>query len=145
MEGRLRALATIEATSASVRQQAERYLARLSSPVRVSLFGRPSARKLMLLDVLASTDCVTEIDSAPTFELRWGDPATAQITTADGGVTEVSGQLEASHLTDAVLVVARRPSPILHRLSFIDNVYRTLHNNYDVSPEMAPNLARLRQ
>jgi diguanylate cyclase (GGDEF)-like protein len=30
------------------------------------------------------------------------------------------------------------------RLSFIDNVYRTIDQNYDVSPEMAPSLARLR-
>lgn len=31
-----------------------------------------------------------------------------------------------------------------NRLSFIDNVFRTLHNNFEVSSDMAPSLARLR-
>lgn len=31
-----------------------------------------------------------------------------------------------------------------NRLSFIDNVFRTLHNNFEVSADMAPSLARLR-
>lgn len=31
-----------------------------------------------------------------------------------------------------------------NRLHFVDNVFRTLHNNFEVSEEMAPNLARLR-
>lgn len=31
-----------------------------------------------------------------------------------------------------------------NRLSFVDTVFQTLHNNFDVSEDMAPNLARLR-
>ena len=31
-----------------------------------------------------------------------------------------------------------------NRLHFVDNVFRTLHNNFEVSEDMAPNLARLR-
>lgn len=31
-----------------------------------------------------------------------------------------------------------------NRLQFVDNVFRTLHNNFEVSEDMAPNLARLR-
>ncbi len=120
LEERLRAFALAADPGSGARIQAERYLARLTSPVRVTLFGRLGVGKLRILEAAAGAPLLPVGVHLPMVELRFGQSAMAQITYADRSVTEHPMPLVPDVLQGAVLVVFELPEPILRRLSILD-------------------------
>ena len=120
IEERLRAFAASPDLSPGLRDQAQRYLTRLVSPVRVTLLGRPSPLKTALLPAAIGEEILPPLLHPPTLELRFGEVPTWQITGPDGTVTEFRGELRPDVLNDAILAVVERPAPLLRRLSFLE-------------------------
>jgi hypothetical protein len=119
IESRLRAVAMSRQSPASVREQAENLLSRLTSPVRVSLLGLPDAGKQGLVNALVGGNVIAETMDLPTIEVRFGTETRVQVTLQDGTVEEREGQLEAECLSQAVLIVIERPLPLLRRISLL--------------------------
>ncbi|MEM9342577.1 MAG: hypothetical protein AAGA87_05990 [Pseudomonadota bacterium] len=120
VEERLRAFVATADPKSTAREQAERFLSRLSSPVRISLFGRPAVAKAEILNSAVGGQLLPRGAPIPTVELRYGEFPMAQLTRSDGSVTEHISQLTADDLEEVVLVVIERPAPLLRRLSFTD-------------------------
>ena len=120
IEERLRALIAEPDLQSATREQAERFLSRLSSPVRVTLFGRPALAKAKLADHTAGEQLIPDGQPRPTIELRYGMESSAQITHSDGSVTVHDGVAEAADFSDAILVVFESPSPLLKRISILE-------------------------
>ena len=120
IEQKLRAFAEARELSPSLRDQAQRYLARLVSPVRVTLFGRPSYGKSAILPAAIGEPLLPELSHPPTVELRYGEAPSAQITRPDGSVTEPRGELCPDDFQDAILAAIERPVTLLKSLSFLE-------------------------
>ena len=120
IEQRLRAFAASPDLSPGLRDQAQRYLTRLVSPVRVTLLGRPSPLKTALLPAALGEEILPPLSHPPTLELRYGEVPAAQITGSDGTVTDIRGELQSEALGGAILAVVERPAPLLRRLSFLE-------------------------
>ncbi|MDU8943349.1 hypothetical protein [Ovoidimarina sediminis] len=120
IEERLRALVLDSDLGREARIQAERYLARLTSPVRVTLFGRDEVGKRRILETAAGRPILPGAPSVPMLELRFGQMELTQITYADGSVTEHLGDVSPDHLEGAVVVAIEAPRPILRRISMLD-------------------------
>jgi len=120
VEERLRAFVATADPKGTAREQAERFLSRLSSPVRISLFGRPADAKVAILNTAVGGQLLPQGAPVPTVELRYGEFPMAQLTRSDGSVTEHISQLTADDLDEVVLIVIERPAPLLRRLSFTD-------------------------
>lgn len=120
VEERLRLFAQSRDLPASLRDQAQRYLSRLVSPVRVTVFGRPSPGKRSLLASAVDETLLPKLTHPPTIELRYGIDPNLQITRADGSVTEPRDSGDPAVYNDAILAVIERPIPLLRRISFLD-------------------------
>lgn len=118
---RLQAMLSSEDLPPRATAQGERLLERLTSPVRVVLFGFPGAGKANLLNALVGAE-VTDAARQATMEFRYGDAARAEITLADGSLLKADGPYDAAAHPDAMFVTVEMPLPILKKISVIDVV-----------------------
>ena len=120
---RLRHALAAEALPSAAREHASLLLKRLSSPVRVTVFGLPGAGKSELLNMFTGRRLLPKDSKLPTTELTYGPAERIIVTDASGGRTVIEGLdfAKAKSVSPAFMRV-EIPMPILQRVSLLEVV-----------------------
>lgn len=112
-----------DALPKGAREHAEHLLKRLSSPVRVTLFGKPGAGKSELINMFVGKRILPKELELPTTELVYGEADKVMITSPDGKIHALNHvNLNASDLNQAAYIKIEAPLALLQRISFLEVV-----------------------
>ncbi len=120
---RLRIALETEVLPKAARDHAAHLLKRLSSPVRVSLLGRPGSGKSELVNMFVGRRLLPEDSKLPTLELTYGLTEKITVTGANGR-NSVFDSLDfaAAAKGNPAFIRAEMPLPILERISLLEVV-----------------------
>ena len=120
---RLRLALAGDALPLAARDHASHLLKRLSSPVRVTLLGKPGSGKSELLNMFVGRRILPSGVRLPTLELTWGAAEQIIVTDAGGGRSSVAGlDFAAAKKLGPAFMRIEVPVPLLQRTSFLEVV-----------------------
>jgi len=120
---RLRFALETEVLPKAARDHAAHLLKRLSSPVRVSLLGRPGSGKSELVNMFVGRQLLPKDANLPTLELTYGPTEKMTVTGANGRNTVFDNFDFASAIKcNPAFIRAEMPLPILARVSLLEVV-----------------------
>ena len=104
-------------------ERGQALLDRLTSPIRVTLFGLPQAGKSQLLNLILGQTVVPDSKEVPTTELAYGENAECRVVKGDGSVEALPWPVNAGFdWSDVVLAKLAMPLDILKKVSFLEIV-----------------------
>ncbi|MGI9390990.1 MAG: hypothetical protein ACR2O1_13100 [Boseongicola sp.] len=120
---RLRIALETEALPKAARDHAAHLLKRLSSPVRVSLLGRPGCGKSELVNMFVGRRLLPKDADLPTIEITHGPTEKIIVTGAKGRNTAFDSlDFEAAAKGSPAFIRAEMPLPIFERISLLEVV-----------------------
>jgi hypothetical protein len=120
---RLRLALETEVLPKAARDHAAHLLKRLSSPVRVSLLGRPGSGKSELVNMFVGRQLLPKDAELPTLELTYGPTEKMTVTATNGRNTVFdSFDFAAAIKCNPAFIRAEMPLPILSRVSLLEVV-----------------------
>ncbi len=120
---RLRAALESDALPPGARDHARHLLKRLSSPVRVTLLGRPGSGKSELVNMFVGRRLIPKGAALPTLELVHGAAEKLSVTASNGTVTDFDGiSFDKIAQMEPAFLRLQLPLPLLERISLLEVV-----------------------
>ena len=120
---RLRIALETEVLPKAARDHAAHLLKRLSSPVRVTLLGRPESGKSELVNMFAGRRILPKDAKLPTLELTFGLAEKITVTGSKGQNTVLESlDFESAAKGSPAFIRAELPLPIFERISLLEVV-----------------------
>lgn len=119
----------------NLRPGAEALIARLTKPVRVTVFGFPGSGKSTLVNLLLGSQVLTDGDRLPTTQIAWGEEPKSRCTMSDGSTRDFA-HVDTAEIAaqSSIFVTVELPLPALRKISVMevvahtaDDVRRALH------------------
>lgn len=120
---RLELALTSDALPKAARDHAGELLRRLSSPVRVTLFGKPGSGKSELINMFAGRRILPKDAKLPTTELVYGAHEKVTMTSPDGSLQTFDElDLARRELSKAAFIKIEMPLPLLKKITLMEVV-----------------------